>query len=238
METKSKKMDFLKNTKIVEVLAIVALALRAIYYLMYYTGVAYFAVKNLIYAVLYLAPFVLMVIYLFKFHKEGKADAFLPIIFGFLAVPRFLNLFGGLDKYSALVNALIVLALVIALFGSIKRFYNRWLVIVPVALCLLVELLTFVSEVSYIFKVLQYGYPPLYILLQVVFYLSKLLFLIAIILFYFNGANVESAPKTAVEEKDLTDVENELLLLREEFESGLITDEEYSEKKSALLERL
>ena len=157
--------------KLLSIIALVCTVLSCISYFFYYDSekingewvyeltfrFPYFT--KLFYLLVSIAPFILFVIYIFRFYNELKATVLIPIIFGLLPISFFGNSIGyGWANLlqmiclllSQIVCLLIPVACVLAVISALKGFNKKLFVIIPMSLCLLHNLLSIIRFFQYL----------------------------------------------------------------------------------------
>ena len=114
---------------------------------------------SLISLLISIAPFILFVIYIFRFHNELKATVLIPIIFGLFPLEILISfLFGGgsygIWSYSRwlIIDLLIFGSCVLAVVSALKGFNKKLFIIIPMSLCLLYNALSIIS----VFSIMEY----------------------------------------------------------------------------------
>lgn len=252
-KNKSLKCGFV--IRLLSIIALVCTALSSVSYFFYYDSdkingewvyeltfrFPYF--MNLISLLLSIAPFVLFVLYIFKYHNKLKATVLVPIIFGVLAFEILFNFLTGSSRFYygmifALIQLLVLVACILALISALKGFNKKIYVIIAMSVCLLFEALTLVSVFSMMDWYIEdsmYLYiftSPLSIIGSISFYVALLLFatknrIPAIIAVSAKKKNAESI-----------NPEQALRVLKDKLDFGMITEEEYQAQRAEIISKL
>ncbi len=195
----------------------------------------------LIFLLVSIAPFILFVIYILRFHNELKATVLIPIIFGLLPINF---IFGGYGRGLLfwIIELLILGACVLAVISALKGLNKKLFVIIPMSLCLLYNVLSIISirffqQLDWYIEDSMYLYVftlPLDIIGSTLFCISLLLF----------GVKNKIPPIIALSpEKERARVEKmnpeqALKLLKDKFDLGMITEEEYQAQRAGIISKL
>lgn len=180
-------------------------------------------VLNVLFALV--SPLILL-LYIFKCQKSSRATFLVPIAF-YAGVGSSNSLF---DMYISgfILIFIFAFAFGIMAFGALKGFENKKLILIPTIVVIIIELLTLIEAISYAYDFISFCSD----LLGVVASISMTL-----ALFVFGFKNNIPALIAKKERKDRT-TEKELNLLKEKLDLGIITEEEYKEKRAEIIGKL
>ncbi len=241
--------------KLLSIIALVCTVLSRISYFFYYDSFAdingkwvdeltfgFPSFPNLIFLLVSIAPFILFVIYIFRFHNELKATVLIPIIFGLLPINF---LFGdSIYIYSnyviILIGLLISGACVLAVISTLKGFNKKLFVIIPMSLCLLcnaLSIICFLGGMEYYIEKSMYLYvftSPLDIIGSTLLYISLLLFGVKNKI----PSIIALSPEKERARAEKMNPEQSLKLLKDKFDLGMITEEEYQAQRAEIISKL
>ena len=180
--------------------------------------------------ILCLAPYILFLIFVLKLHNKPKGAVVMPIVFGLFILCRYSSAYGPLFLFSWRVHefvcfyliALTLLVSLIALNGFLKK---KIYVFVMVAI-MAIDLIDVVLLVDYSYNAFSS-------------HLSVLLIDMALLLFGLKNT-VASVIKSELKIKSQMKLSPEQMLktLKNSYESGIITEEEYNEKRKEIILKL
>ena len=239
---------------------VVASSTNFIYYRNSKLAFQFPSAKNLFLLILALAPFVLLIVYLYKFHdikaESGKtATILISSVFGLRAIRILLSFlgasgFGGLTILTLIFSAAACIA---GMIFALKGFKNKIFIIIAMSVCVLFSAISFISMFSTIRYLLQ---ARLYF-----FIVTNITSIAAYVLFYFalffygwkneipviigssekgeaehfsSGQTVKNSSERVA---NLTP-EQSLKLLKDKLDLGIITAEEYQEKRKEIIDSL
>lgn len=194
----------------------------------------------LIFLLASIAPFILFVIYIFRFHNELKATVLIPIVFGLLPISFLIGYTCNLLFVHYLFVLLIFVACVLAVISILKGFNKKLFVIIPMSLCLLYKVLSiinFFQKLDWYIECSTY----LYVFTYPLDIIGSTLLCISLLLF---GVKNKIPPIIALSpEKERARVEKmnperALKLLRYKFDLGMITEEEYQAQRAEIISKL
>lgn len=242
--------------KTITILAIVALiceVFSSITYFAYYewnSGSASFwrltfefpGISNFISLLIRIAPYIIFVIYILSFYQKSKASVLVPVIFGLIALTYLFDIV----RYYIILRAtglsfityfLMVTVYTLATIAALKGFSKKIFLIIATATGLLVEI---ISLISFFLDDLGYylGFKFfLYLFTRPIGILGAITFFVALFLFGLkNRIPAILSPSSASAKK--TTPEQELKSLKEKFDLGIITEEEYRTQRSDIISRL
>lgn len=241
--------------KLLSIIALVCTVLSRISYFFYYDSeiingewvyeeltfrFPYFT--SLISLLISIAPFILFVIYIFRFHNELKATVLIPIILGLFPLEILISfLFGG-GSYSIwlIIDLLIFGACVLAVVSALKGFNKKLFIIIPMSLCLLynaLSIISFFSIMDYYIEDSMYLYvftSPLSIIGSTLLYISLLLFGVKNKI----PSIIALSPEKERARAEKMNPEQALKLLKDKLDLGMITEEEYQAQRAEIISKL
>ncbi len=194
-----------------------------------------FTVLNLIFLLLDVAPLVLFLLYILKFHKEFKATILVPITFGLIAFnPLFYYIwnviasakFGYYISSSYLIfDAVPFVTFGLATFSALKGFNKKIFLLIAIIVGLLEETLSILSAFVYVDK---FSWS-----------LGAIAFYIALLLFATKN-RIPTIISVSSKKKSFESMNPEQALkeLKEKLDFGLITEEEYQAQRTELISKL
>lgn len=197
-------------------------------------NIAFPSVDSLISLIIELAPIVLFLIYILKFHEKFKATILMPVVFGLIAfAPIFsmiANLIAGYGFYfsNLIANLLIIVPFVLATISALKGLSKESFTIIAFVIYFLVcanSIIAMFSNIGYYLRSELYFYLITYacsVLETILFYLS---------LFLFAMNNRIPAILTLSPEQTLR-------LLKDKLDFGMITEEEYQAQRADIISKL
>jgi len=169
---------------------------------------------------------ILFLIYIFVFYGTNKSQVLLPITYVVSVVMGLLNMTQGVGNFVSFLFSLVGLGisvfLIIDCFSNFKRLnISKKLVIISAGVSCLSILVNFL--VSLVNGYWAYG---IYLSSHLIS-LTSLLSMIAYIIFW----------NFAIDKRNVSVFEYDLIELKKQFDNGNITEAEYNEKKTKLLEK-
>lgn len=193
-----------------------------------------------------IAPCVLLVIYILKFHNELKATVLVPVIFGLIAFAPLYSLIEilisgfGIYYRDFIFTVTFTVAFVLATIDALKGFSKKAFLISAIVVGLLLAFWTIIELFLSIELYLEEGLYlylftlPANILGTIALYISLLLFglknRIPVILSVYSGTEKKNAKKMPPEQA--------LRLLKEKLDFGMITEEEYRVQRAEIIDQL
>lgn len=248
-------MNDIKNNpiKYVKLFAILYLIANVITRIIYYTtasiifsyGVSFASILGIIISVI---PIVLFIIHIFKFYGTKKTQILLPISYIISIVMSFFGLIQNIQNvryinyYSSAAQALRygaidsilnivfnIIGLGFAIFLLITCFNNfrtlktaKKIILINAGVSVFSILLGIVLDI-----ITGYSISFLFISSYLIS-LTAVLSHIAYIIFWLY----------AVDKRNISPLENDLIAIKQQFENGIITEEQYNQKKTEILNKL
>lgn len=198
-----------------------------------------------------IAPFVLFVIYVFRFHNELKATVLIPIILGLFPLEILISfLFGGVSYGIWLIIDLLIFgACVLAVISALKGFNKKLFVIIPMSLCLLCNVLSIISVFSRMYYYMEYIDYMEYMEYSMYFYvfthsisiIGSTLLYVSLLLFGVKNKIPSIIALSSERERARTEKmnpEQALKLLKDKLDLGMITEEEYQAQRAEIISKL
>ena len=179
-------------------------------------------------------------IYFRKYYDKLGSAIIIPIIFMIVAIAYMMLSFKYLMYYSGSSWGAIYLALavlfVISTIGALKGFSNNILVIVALSVGVLVKIVNlfdFLPEIINYFIIYD---NPLYVFEKIATILGEGVLYFALLLFVLRNKVPDFITILRGERKPSP--EQELKLLKEKFEFGILTEEEYQAQRAEIISKL
>lgn len=181
---------------------------------------------NYLYYVIILAPSILLLFYILKCQEKLKQTALVPIAFSLAGYA----ICDGSWVSGINLGVVVWIAFVVMVIGALKGLENKKLIWIPSIIVLLVKLVVFVYRLSYGYAIVEI----LYIFLNLI---SSIAICLAFLLFGLKNRIPRLIVKKEKVKAEET-LEDELMLLQEKFELGMLTEEEYKEKRAEIISKL
>lgn len=247
-ETKYRTLKYGTAIRKLAIIALLCTALSCITYFVYYVWdytddydfykltVECPAFNDLLSLFLCISPSVLLVAYILRFYDRFRATIIVPIIFGLVATMSLCDLIKY--RYDAPLRCLLLLlTFVLATISALKGFPNKVYLIIAIVVGLFVE---FTFLIDYFLDIKMYVADGMYLYLvtrplsvagTTTFYSALLLL-----------CSKNKIPAVINNDKKKKDGENnpelELKMLKERFDSRMITEEEYQTKRAEIIGNL
>ncbi len=196
--------------------------------------------------IIYLAPFVLFVIYILKFHNNYKATICVPITFGLVAFyPIFYTVVYALRGWGIYFRDLIfdipiIITFALLTISALKGMSKKVFVIIATVCGLLVEAYSIIN----LFNSIEWYIEDevyLYLFTWPVGIVGAILFYVAILLFGLNNripSIIAISPEKEKKNAEKMSPEQSLRLLKDKLELGMITEEEYQAQRAEIISKL
>ncbi len=206
----------------------------------YKISVVFPSVISLFYLALGLAPVILLFLYIIKYGNNQKYAGVIPAIYGLIALPPLLALITqiiggyGLNVLSVIMYIALVVSFGLATLFALKGLGNKvYSIIASVVGFIVVEInmITLFSNLGFYVEVKMF----LYIITNPINAISSITLFAALLVFALNNripAILSTKPVDAMSS------EQALRSLKESFESGIITEEEYQSKRAEIINQL
>lgn len=247
------KENFKLKTPII-ILSIVALVFRIINSITYFVDYDYIKYGeyeintvfppfvSLISLIIGLAPIVLFLVYIFKFHKDFKAAICVPIVFGLIAFNPIYNIISNLIMgYGFYFEYLISSApFVLAIISALKGFSKKSLTIIAFSVSFIICVF---SIISMFLNIGYYLSNELYIILipSLCGILGTISFYISLFLFAMNNRIPTLLTFSSEHENknpEKMSPEQSLKLIKDKLDCGIISEEEYQAQRADIISKL
>lgn len=216
----------------VMILSWIALSFSVISCILYFTMDAYYGVVfNLIRTIFFMPPYVLLVVYMSKFHDKLKYPVIVPIIFGLIALYSLISfIFPFGFRSRGFFKLLFVISCIVAVITTLKGMKKKIYVIVAMSLGLLGEAVAI--EVG-LYIGIRMMFPYICEALGAICLYVALLFFamrhkLPSIIVFKNKSNYD----------DKFSPEQSLKILNDKLKLGMITEEEYQTQRSDIISQL
>lgn len=237
------------------IISLVAKLISSISYFVYYSGgelefeniLSVSGMVRIFYFLLTLAPIVLMFIYVQFFYKRCKATILVPIVFGVIAffpisdilIDGVLYNYWNVDVYVLLDLIFIAPAFVLAMINAFNGFTKKYGVIIAFIAGMIEVTISFINLIRSIGFYVDGYYlymitSPLYIVSMTFLYIALLTFAVKCKLSSIRARS----PQKEIEKTVCFTPEQALRILKQNFESGIISQEEYELQKAEILKNL
>ena len=250
----------IKFRKSIAVLLIISLICKIISEVLYFLAYIFIDIRgltiefpsvlSLIMFFLNIISITLLILYVVKLYKKTKTAIFVPIFFSLQAISFFLSIISNYTNYivereiidlfllNATINLIFGIAFILSTTSALKGLYNKIFIMIPI-------ILSFASALQNIYLFFAYSFEffidcGVYLLL--IYYLaeysSHLILLAALLLFGLKNRIVPIIPVSEQKRnKRLKKMKPQkaLKFLNDELYFGIITDEEYQEKRSEII---
>jgi uncharacterized membrane protein len=238
------------------VLSIVALVFKAL------SSISYFAtyeggwkdgyelsfqfpnIIQLFYLVLGVLPYILLVIYVQKFHKEFKATVVVPVIFASIAIVPLLsliiNIINGHGFSGIIVYLITPITFALATISALKGLSNKIFIVIPTVVGLVLNLLSLNGTFSNFSYYINYG-MFLYIFTVPASIIASSALYVALLIFGLKNripTILSVSPEEEKKNAEKTTPEQALKILKDKFELGMITEEEYQAQRAEIISKL
>lgn len=237
MDQSFSQKQTLKYKNSIVILSLISLIFTVILGVINFIGRYYnpiYAMIGLVPSLIRLVPCVLMVIFILKSYRKVKVKLLIPIILGFIAIsPAFYWISGY--RYS-IIDIFLGLATAIffglATYSSLKGFDKKIFLIIACAVGLLQEAFSIAAYIEYFLEYLEYKLY-LYILSPIISIVGVTALYAALLLF---GLKCKMSAIIRISSKNSEEVS--LNVLKEKLDLGMITEEEYQEKRATIIGNL
>lgn len=218
-------------------------------------------ISLLIISILYFCPFILFVIYIFKFYNKDKYKFLIPIVMAgfvlsqtltliseFKYLPDYFNFkydyiynFSSVFNYifnlhvGLLIPVSLLVSYIIATIGAVKGFSSKkyYLPVVILLLCrTILNVINYFQALDWLIRDKIY----LWIISDPVIYLGVIAF--GLVLLLFCPTHTTPVYKVKIESLDKLNPVTALRILNEQFKNGQISEEEYTTKRTQILNKL
>jgi uncharacterized membrane protein len=194
--------------------------------------------------VLGVLPYILLVIYVQKFHKEFKATVVIPVIFASIAIVPLLslisNIINGYGFSGIIINLITPITFSLGTISALKGLSNKTFIVIPTVAGLVLNLLSLIGtffNFSYYISYSMFLYiftVPASIIASSALYVALLIFGLKNRIPTILSVSPEEEKKNA----EKTTPEQALKILKDKFELGMITEEEYQAQRAEIISKL
>lgn len=247
-----------KNQSTVKILSLISLVLSLLgcanYFISYYDGQFYFNMysKGLIDLLIWMTPVVLTVIYAFAFYNEKKVGAFIYCIFGGIFFYEiwysfFYNNITGLSGRFLLFEVAIILGCIIAFLSLVIGLKNKTIFMVGIILAALGNILSYFNYFVHLIEYINYYSDSLFNFLTTSCSVLGRTALFATLLVYGIKADDPLIIRIPNEENTYSQgyspaanltAEQQLNLLKQKLDLGIISPEEYAIQRANVINNL
>ena len=193
-----------------------------------------------------IAPYVLLVIYLLKFHNEFKATVLVPVIFGLIAFAPlyyfvdFLFLGYGIYFRDLIFDIPLIVAFALATINALKGFSKKAFLIIAIVVGLLLEFMSIIE----LFQSIEWYLEDelyLYLFTRPISILGTIALYVSLLLFGLKNripAIISVSPEKEKKNAEKMTPEQSLRLLNDKLELGMITEEEYKAQRAEIINNL
>lgn len=201
---------------------------------------------SLISLIIGLAPIVLFLVYIFKFHKDFKAAICVPIVFGLIAFNPIYNIIsnrimGYGFHFEYLISSLLSSApFVLAIISALKGFSKKSLTIIAFSVSFIICVF---SIIGIFLNIGYYLSNELYITLitSLCGILGTISFCISLFLFAMNNRIPTLLTFSSEHENknpEKMSPEQSLKLIKDKLDCGIISEEEYQAQRADIISKL
>lgn len=223
-------------------LSLISLVISVITFKDYYYGLDNIFVIAITY-IYTVAPCLLLLIYILKFHKKFKANVIIPIIFGLIAIRPIFHfvLYPNGSFTNLLIDNIIFITVFVALtIIALNGFEKKIAFIIAIAIALIQKCIILFKLILNLHILWRYDDHRIVIVL-LLYNLGNIVFDIALLLFGLKNRipPIISTFKTSFEKRTKgMSSEQILIYLKEECELGLMTEEEYIKHRDEVIKNL
>ena len=250
-----KKKQILKSSFLIKSLSIIAFictALSCCSYFFYYDSekingewvyeltYSFPSFGSLIALLLTIIPMWLFLVYIFKFYSKLKGTILVPIILGLFSFDiifesAFSYIYWG-RLISFIIKIPVFILCILGIISALKGLKRKISIIVVMVLSLLTQALNLISFIQYVNYYIE-DERYLYLLVEPLRLVGFSCFYIAFLLFSIRNR----IPLILANKKKTTGTinpERELKVLKDKFELGMITEEEYNNERAYIVSKL
>ena len=207
--------------------------------------------------VLGVLPYILLVIYVQKFHKEFKATVVVPVIFTSIAIVPLLSLisniinvygFSGIisniiNVYGfsgIIINLITPITFALATISALKGLSNKIFIVIPTVVGLVLNLLSLIGTFNIFSYYIRDG-MFLYIFTVPASIIASSALYVALLIFGLKNripTILSVSPEEEKKNAEKMTPEQALKILKDKFELGMITEEEYQTQRAEIISKL
>lgn len=199
--------------------------------------------QGLLRFVLCVAPAVLFIIYILKFFKDSKATIIVPMVFGYFVFPGLFSIITNITEMNkitiiALAGTLFdIVVFALATYGSLKGFSKK-IFVIPILIFVVFDVFGTISLNITMFDYWIENELYLYILTYNGGAIASVTFCIALFLFAIKNKIPTIISGASEKATETINPEQELRLLQERFNNGMLSEEEYKLKRAEVINKL
>ncbi len=201
---------------------------------------------SILFLLLTFAPRVLLLVYIWKFHRQYKATVLYPIACGLIAVNSFLsivcNFFAGygFEIVELLAGAPSMISFILLTIDATKGLHQKIYTVVATSIALASCLLSLVSALGYCSYYMELGWY-LYVFTAFVNIISAAALYASLLLFGLHNripTLVSGLPEQEKKCAKKMKPDQALRCLKDQFDLGILTEEEYQTQRAEIIRKL
>lgn len=187
---------------------------------------SYFIALSIFSTIVSVASCVFLILYVLCFYNKSSATVFVPLTFGFIAFKGIMGIFYGFygGWWSLIVNLFMAASFILVTIDAFKGLSKKVFLIIAVV----------VGSLATIFSIYYVSFDT------IISTVGSVLLYVSLLLFGLNNTIpviINKTPANAVTDNDLS-AEDQLRSLKDRYEQGLITEEEYQSQRSDIIKNL
>lgn len=239
-------------------IALVLTVISCITYFMGYNGdynngdwayefeVRFPSIVDLFSLILTVSPYVLLALYVTKFHSNYQKSIIVPVVFGLLAAyPLYYMIETIIFDYSMSVSELVldipfIVFGILATISALKGMSNKVLIIIALAIGVLGELYSLINVFQALDFYLEEGLY-LYLFTWPIGIIGAICIYVALFLFCTKNkipTILKISPEKEQKNSEKMSPEQALRTLKDKLELGMITEEEYQTQRAEIISKL
>lgn len=212
-----------------------------------------YIILDLLFSLIFnISPCVLMVLYII-IHNKPKVDVIISIIFGIIAITPLCSIVWNYLLYDYFIikpiNLLfyiipITVTFTLATISLLKGFISKLFPIIATIVGLIVEILFIIIDIDYVYYLIEEITEYSYITVSLVYgfswianVLGAISLYIALLLFSLKNTTTSSISYSPQKIGKMAP-EQALKILKDKFDVGIITEEEYQAQRAEIISRL
>lgn len=204
------------------------------------------SIISILFLLLDLAPCVLLLLYIMKFHGQYKGTVLYPIVCGLIAgyplLSTILNVVRGYGLYwqDILISLAIIVPFTLLTINATKGLNKKVYTIVATSIGLVLQLLYVISIFNSMDWYIEYE-MYLYLFTNPMGIIGTAALYIALLLFGLNNripALVSLSPEKERQKTEKMTPEQSLRFLKDKLDLGMITEEEYQAQRADIISKL
>ena len=198
---------------------------------------------RLISALLTLAPYILLILYVFNVIKGFKSAIIVPIIFACIAVGHLFSLtttLGNKDNFlTHVLNLITAISFALATISALNGLSNKIFIIISSALQLIMRVISLIGLIVFPYAMERYVERDmtLYLITHLASIIAPIFLNVALLLFGLKNNIPVILRKEKANAEQITP-EQALKLLKEKLDLGMITEEEYQAQRADIISKL